>query len=187
MKNNDLSSDKNREHALFTVVHLGNPIDKPARARLKPLLYDGISTKEKALWTFLQVVVQCLEPPSKPEMRAALEQIQPPPLRKKDKPTYKAQNALKQLACGELVRVTPFVKGHMPAPISCLLVNDDRPANTYVLPFTHGNLFAVFLALLSVGWGFPPAGETDFKGWPRIFSTPYGGWGEDEGSEYYDH
>ena len=187
MKNNNLSGNKNPEHTLFKVVHLGKPADKPGRVRLKMPPHCEMTTEEITMLSFLRVVMPDLEPPSSSEMRAALEQVQPPPLRNKSGAAYRAQYALKQLACGELVHVTPYVKGYMPAPISCLLENDDRPVNTYALPFTRSNLLAAFLTLLSAGWGFPPVGETDFKGWPRIFSTPYGGWGEDEGSEFYDH
>ena len=187
MKNSDLPSNKNPDHALFKVVHLSSPRDALMRVRLEPPKHGEITTEAETIFTFLRVVIQSVEPPSKSEMRAALKYIQPPPILRKDSPNYKAQHALQRLACGELASITAATRKSIPRYVSVRLAEYDGSLGSHSLPFTHSNLLAVFRELLSAGWGFPSPGETDFKGWPRTFVPPSGGWGEDGGSVSDDH
>ncbi|OUS15268.1 hypothetical protein A9Q88_11980 [Gammaproteobacteria bacterium 50_400_T64] len=187
MKNHDLSHDKNPDHALFRVAHLGNPEGTPLQVRLEPTPYGETNTEDEALLAAIKVVSRSLELPSRSEMRAALKYIQPPPVLKKDGSNYKAQHALQRLACGELASITAAVSKPMARYTSALLVKHDDPPGSYTLPFTQASLLAVFRELLSAGWGFPSPGETDFKGWQRTFVPPSGGWGEDGRGVSDDH
>jgi hypothetical protein len=185
MKNNRPSSNKNPRNALYAVVYLENSTDTITRIRNLEPLYKKTPMDKETLLTFVQVVRN--HPPSSTKMQMAIERIQPPPLRKKNRADYRMQRALQQLACGEIVRMTEAMMKHLPTGLAKRLNLLEDSGGRYTMTLTHGNMLAVFRALLLFGWGFPPVGETDFKGWPRIFNTPYGGWGENEGSEFYDH
>lgn len=185
MKDNSLSSNKNPRHILFKVVNLENSIDTMTGIRNIAPLYKKTPMDKETMLTIIQVV-HC-HPPSATKMQSAIERIQPPPQRKKNRADYRMQRALQRLACGETIRITEAMIKHLHTGLVRRLNLLEDSGGRYVMTFTHGNMLAAFRALLLLGWGFPPVGETDFKGWPRIYRTPYGGWGEEEGSEFYDH